>query len=131
MNHNFADWEITQFLPETNPYQFFEYLWVKEDRESEIELIIEYSDEYIKIRDAWTWEDIRLYLSSKGFVFTVWEYDKEYEDTDNRPKHYFGFIILIGDNYSSVNNDDKWYFSYEEARKAAIIYCLNLIKNAK
>lgn len=107
---NYADWKITQMLPNNNPYNtqvFWNYYAGN------------YSLSHTKwntyVRDGWTWEDIRLYLESEGYylcrnmntedinkgLVNVWKNEKEYK---------------------SFLED-----SYEEARREAIKHCLKLI----
>ena len=99
MNHNFADWEITQLLPK-NPY-------------------LEYDS------TSWTWEDIRLYLAEKGYIINVISDNNgiffQYYYIE---KTKIGDMIKI--NIERSSND---YSTYEKARKECIIQCLNLINN--
>ena len=132
MNYNFADWEIIQFLPKNNTFskelnwiwydsEYFLYFEEKQNLEPELS---NYHNVYkageVRLKDAWTWEDIRLYLESKGYylgrnfdtnsknaIITVWYYKEGDEGVEIR---------------EIISN------SYEDARKQTIIYCLNLIK---
>lgn len=132
--NNYANWEITQLLPEINPYKS-EFFCEQQDWYLDIEQtdrfihLGEYPDtEYEFIRNAWSWEDIRLYLLSQEiefFIDTYYGYDK---------KQYY-FVVEIGkydtsdyEYYDSEVHD--WLFDdYEEAREEAIKYCLTKIKN--
>lgn len=72
MEHNFANWELTQLLPKTNP-NHTEYSWYNkgngvflkssDDAWSENQEYLEPKYEYN--RDAWTWEDVRLYFTKR------------------------------------------------------------------
>ena len=139
MNHNFADWELTQLLPEKNhhnmnmvwfylvphklspkkiggdtmlPEPFFE---VSHNSQKYSEFNYESSE---IIRDAWTFDDIRLYLLSKN-----------YKVQEISPQ--FGYSVFTT---SQLRDDNRWVHihskrcdTYEEARRESIIYCLKLI----
>lgn len=115
MNHNFVDWEITKILPTKNPYNtqtFWNYYAGN------------YSLSHTKwntyVRDAWTFEDIRIYLENKSYylsrnfnksnnnniVVDVWRFEEWYE----------GFLDISFKAYT-----------YEKARNEAIKHCLKLI----
>ncbi len=81
-NHNYADWELTQLLPTTNLYSDTDE-WVEIENEDGIFYILEsqIEDEDCcgsTIRDAWTWEDIRLYLLDKGFEIEIRRNNNQY-----------------------------------------------------
>ena len=78
------------------------------------------------LRDAWTWEDIRLYLKNKGFIINVHYWENNHEDYAIRLPYTISIYrngLVIEEDYPDYSN------TYEEARKDAIIYCLNLINN--
>lgn len=117
INKNFADWELTCLLPINTTHRFL----IRNDNTiHELELSTFLNPSVYKV--AWGWEDIRLYLESKGYylgrgvntfdvnfnIINVWYYDKEHE-----PYQVKVFIRS----------------TYEETRKEAIKYCLNLINN--
>lgn len=122
-NHNYADWEITSLLPEINLYNK-DYCWYgkKDDKMSVgLKYLSEINSnpsnsnlflESIKNRDAWTWEDIRLYLKSKRYEILI-------------GSAAITYIATIQGNVSIILTG---FNTYEEARREAIIYCLNLIK---
>jgi hypothetical protein len=135
MKHNFADWEITQKLTKKNPYINREksnltwaYWFVKDKPEI---ITVDYFIDESTSRDVWTFEDIRLYLDSNRCYINVWYHLYPH----NR---YFTQSIHRNDVQVVQNMDiqeklslkkGNLYFTYEEARKEAIIYCLNLINN--
>lgn len=128
--NNHANWELTQLLPEINPYQqdngeTMYFSWI--DFEGKLAIDSHSSIRFYTngkiLRDAWSWESIRLYLESKKISFVVWEYN-------NKTK--YGFITwsknnLLFPQYSSCNNDDITFDSYEQAREEAIKWCLTKI----
>lgn len=157
MNHNFANWEITQLLPNTNPFllnrselenQF--NVWEKPESFSilypywndrkylDFGYLLQYSEQldieshyqHSKfLRDVWTWEDIRLYLKEKGFIITINYWNKEISDDFNKGKRY---SIIINKDGNSINDNHKEYFdTYEEAREYSIIHCFNIINSKK
>lgn len=112
MKNNYADWEITSLLPLNN----INYnLLIKNDnnivKQKENKY---YSDD--KFKKVWSWEDIRLYLKEKGFQIEI--------DNYNIANIYSE--ILFTKLYKSLYQEP--FNTYEEARREAIIYCLNLIK---
>ena len=140
MNHNFASFELTKLLPLKNEFgnlhkELNEYFWAyptQQQRKNKdtTNAYVTRRQHFYYIRGAWTWEDIRLYIKSRGFGYTVWEYKREAEDVDNRPDDYYGFIYWSKDNqYSSVSIDDLWFSTYEEAREECIKTILNIINN--
>jgi hypothetical protein len=125
-NHNYADWELTQLLPTTNLYSDTDE-WVEIENEDGIFYILEsqIEDEDCcgsTIRDAWTWEDIRLYLLDKGF---------EIEIRRNNNQYTFKINCLKNNKIIDVVEYGYYSFEYELLRKTAIIECLNLINNDK
>ncbi len=124
MKHNFANWEITQLLPEKNPYSDFDYRGVWKSKKeiapskyySNLGGDYEYDD---GIRDAWSWEDIRLYLLSKGYIIDIiYVMDREGEQLQ------WYFKVLTISTYET-DEDFTYYSTYEECREAAILFILN------
>ena len=143
MNHNFADYELTQFLPEKNPFGLLnkwcvekEITELKKDGYGKPMLCDDWdTDEFFYeqfrlLRDAWTWEDIRLYLKDKGFVFNI---IAVVDDTDNLeiPCQILYTWNIIKLHVFEETESYDYVDSYEEARREAIIYCLNLINHGK
>lgn len=99
---NFANWEITEMLP-NNPY-------------------LDYDS------TEWTWEDIRLYLESKDYHISI---SRNLNRTWGVTV-FIGEDYYVYDSFKNWNNDDMWeeyeFYKYEEAREEAIKYCLNKIK---
>lgn len=123
MNHNFANWELTQLLPEINPYSNIDE-WVEIEDDDIVYMLeseIEDEDYYgITVRDAWTLEDIRLYLKEKDFIIC---YSSDTKDCN-------AFIYRYNfDSDMFLNNKEEIRGNYEEVREKAIVYCLNLINN--
>jgi len=116
MTHNFANWEITQLLPEKNPYSDLDYKGVWKSKKeivpskyySNLGGDYEYDD---GIRDAWSWEDIRLYLLSKGYEYLIEHGSKNTYD-----------ITFRGKKSGCIRGG---YNTYEECREAAILFTLN------
>jgi hypothetical protein len=129
MNHNFADFELTLLLPNikyTNLWDNFTgWCWCKEDEE-EIELKEHYSDEYELLAFAWTWEDIRLYLESKGYEMLI---DCIVDDVDFTTQQVLYYYRILLNSTYEIEEDFTYYNTYEEARRKTIIHCLNLINN--
>ena len=133
--NNYANWELTQLLPEINPYQqdngeTMYFSWI--DFEGKLAVDSHSSIRFYAngkiLRDAWNFEDIRLYLLSQEIEFfmdTYYGYDK---------KQYY-FVAEIGkygtDIYEYYDSEvHDWLFDdYEQAREEAIKYCLTKIKN--
>lgn len=152
MNNNFANWDLTQLLPEQNPYKQKElpnYWWgmykkslfdgfIKspENYEDYFDFRLQaYEGDFGKIketkhqgrkllRDAWTYEDIRLYLESKGYIITVYPYVDDV--TVDEPQYQILYSYEVLKDFEE-EVDFTYYHTYEEARNEAIIYCLNLI----
>ena len=132
-NHNYADWELTQLLPEINPYPIIDE-WVEIENEDGIFYILEsqIEDEDCcgsTIKDAWSWEDIRLYLLDKGFVISIHYWGSEHLTKYCSKTLYT--ICIMKNGLSFIEDYKDSFNTYEEARKEAIIYCLNLINNDK
>ena len=143
MNNNFANWEITQLLPENNPYLLINDVQVPDEIDAKaawcsieeeswdnkdltIQLSLSYceTDVFAYLRDAWTYEDIRLYLESKGYIITVYPYVDDV--TVDEPQYQILYTYEVLKDFET-NEDFTYYHTYEEARNEAIIYCLNLI----
>lgn len=121
MNHNFADWELTQLLP-FKIYNVDNCITDNNEVFNSDKLGSIYEPEYKKTLPAWTWEDIRLYLKEKGYEFFIRRFN-------SRPKfHDKPYHCEISINGEWDNDFDFWYSTYEEARRKAIKYCLSLIK---
>lgn len=117
-NNNFLNWELTQLLPEENPYlskNHKYYCFVENysgNRLLKWDVRITGSRKTgTYLRDAWAYEDVRLYLKEKGYKFVEVParnglYQIWYKDE------------MIWDFYKDT---------YEEAREAGIKYCLELI----
>ena len=123
-NLNYPTWEsgIPQLLPEINPYSHskWENNWCKEDEPdaTEIVLLPEWSDEYIIIRQVFSYMEILQWLRDKGYHI---ELKWIFTDTGG----YYNW---------EVYKEDKWLssfyqFTYHEALDEAIIYTLNLLKD--
>jgi hypothetical protein len=169
MNHNFADWNTTVLFDNTDISKTCSFndntLYIVVDEEGEEDIVILddracYSikdcvkdNGYLDSREVITWEDIRLYLLSKGirniniepkFILT--------EDNQNviekfyvRIKKYSSYkdiyktitfvkrkkplFLPMDINYMESEDNDYLFDTYEEARKQAIIYCIDLIKH--
>jgi hypothetical protein len=123
MNHNFCDYELTKLLG-NNPYydNQIRFYWSipKGGNDKNPVLLSAKNDTSIT---AWTWEDVRLYLESKGFEIYF------YRQT---PKsQYYWHIYKVNVKWYLNEDCNKIYIvydTYEEARFEAIKYCLNLIK---
>lgn len=139
MNHNFVDWEITQLLPEYNSYSLINWIWYdseyfldfkeKENLEPELEYYycIHKASE-VRIKDAWTFEDVRLYLKEKGFEICLDKANLMAVQRLGVPNKW-KMKILHNTEYVELDNSykHKFYDTYEEARREAIKYCLTLI----
>ncbi len=125
MNNNFADWVLTQLLPEINPYSNINE-WVEmEDEDIIYVLESEIEDEDCcgtTIRDAWTWEDIRLYLLKNNYYIVI-----DIKEVENEIK--YESIVYTKDKDGELTCS-KSYFSnnYEECRILAIKHCLTFLK---
>jgi hypothetical protein len=129
-NRDFADFELTKLLPDKNNVYKRDKRFKCVHINSNNTLIYCAYNELI----AWSWEDIRLFLKNKNIEYCI---------SVNNFKHdeckvtYKAVIDLYGDlvksnNYTDVIVlDEKEYEFYEEARVAAIKYCLELIKSNK
>lgn len=143
MNHNFANWELTQLLPEENPYKLIDDVQIPdeidaraawcsieeeswENKDLTIQLSLSYceTDVFNCLRDAWAYEDIRLYLESKGYIITVYPYVDDV--TVDEPQYQILYTYEVLKDYET-DIDFTYYNTYEEARNEAIMYCLNLI----
>ena len=147
-NHNFADWKLTQLLPKNNPNEIG-YRWYNEG----INICLKLQDDacsenqnhlipkYIYNRDAYTWEDIRLYLLSKGFEVFVSRIDEgRYEVRLRFPECTEGYHVGELLKPFPASDDDSWidkpspleykeFSTYEEAREEGIKWCLTMLKN--
>jgi hypothetical protein len=121
MNHNFADWEITELLPKKNPYKT-DYFWRYFDDNNKNnknfdKCFVTRFQHFYYIQDAWTWEDIRLYLEDKFYFINI---NKTFHDSE--PMYLWSITCEL---YTTFIYEKS---TYEQARKEAIIYCLKLIK---
>ena len=77
--------------------------------------------EYTFIRNAWSWECIRLYLLSKGYVYYLkLLFSNELENEINA----WYFHVYHKGNKVQIG----WENTYEECREAAILFILNELK---
>ncbi len=119
MKRKFAKWELTQLLPFENPYKSTELCeqqdWYLDEEETNrfIHLGEAPNNDYTFLRNAWSWEDIRLYLLSKGLAYTI--------HISERKKDLLHVEFVF-----HVNGVE--YGTYEEARIEAIKQCLSMIK---
>lgn len=132
-NHNFVSWEITQMLPKFNPYQTTDMRalrWVILPKYYNFPSFTQYT-EYLQLRynskdkdwkDAWTFEDVRLYLKEKGYILT------QTIDTNDINYHCVD-VFLFEDGYEGYLELSFRDSTFEKAREEAIKYCLNLINN--
>lgn len=145
MTHNFADWNTTVLFDNTDISKTCNYndntLYIVVDEEGEEDVIILddracYSikdcvkdNGYLDSREVITWEDIRLYLLSKGYEYWIYPFDFIHDES----KRLYSVTIQKYNLSKEDNYNDKItltdFESYEEARKVAITYCLNLINN--
>lgn len=140
-NYNFASWELTQMLPEINPYQFiedddypnshkFKMKWYNIDDIITIQPsnsgLFDRGFDYL--RDAWTWEDIRLYLEERGYILKISPYVDIIDEKSGEFQIFYYFDIIYSSTGES-EDDFTYYHTYKEARREAIIYCLNNIDN--
>ena len=113
-NKNFANWKITELLPD-NKHSYFTDVYINpESKCATIDDLygIENSESYTKL--AWSWEDIRLYLKENGYSVNI-------------NSGIYGYDTTI------FNDDDNFRYifdSYEEARIEGIKYCLKLINKS-
>ena len=138
---NFANWEITELLPNQNPYlkevgESMYYCWVKRATggktiDTECSLRFYFTGEIL--RDAWTWEDIRLYLQDKGFVLEVLYVDdflKSLKKAHDPDKEYLDWHYRYREtkNMDNFHSSSNTYSTYEEAREVGVLEVLSLIK---
>lgn len=146
-NRNYVSWDITQLLPDINPYyaETNAEWWGMYDkpkygtfnRPPSIEELKDIrlkmpSQDYSIIKEtktqgrmflkrAWTWEDVRLYLESKGFRLS------NTVDTNNR--NYFCVDVWIweedAEGYLKISFIEE---TFELAREESIKYCLEKMK---
>lgn len=123
MNHNYLNWELTQLLPERNHYykaSARKGIWL--DINNKYILSSGNAISYNFTRDAWIYEDVRLYLEERGY-FLGREFSTYDKETTYINVWYFD-DIHEGCIIKEITN-----ISYEEARNEAIKYCLNEINN--
>ncbi len=130
-NHNFVDWELTKLLPKDNP-KSIDYVWFylvphrlsPKTREGEGYLPTPYYElEYYDhkhsgfiyesseiVCDAWTWEDLRVYLVKRKIAVSI------IRKTKKSGFECYRVTVEEVENgrYAIVSIDD--YGSYEEAR---------------
>jgi hypothetical protein len=119
MNHNFADWELTQLLPKINLYNDTKAIDCMG-----YEQLVAVCKSMLKPeqwRYLWHWEDIRLYLKERGYIISI--FCHAFEQEDRIIDRYE--VSIIGDELY-----DEYFDTYEEARYEAIKHCLTLINNA-
>lgn len=144
--HNYVDLELVKLLPD-NPYRYsrssrtpFYWLKVSEkyieytNNKAPARMVKEQKDWLkqkgesgnISIIDAWTWEDIRLYINSKRYEYSidVWTtYDAELNI--HHKKYSCRLFFTTGQQIEL--QEDIWFDTYEEAREYSIKECLRLI----
>lgn len=153
MNHNFADWDTTILFDNTNienrcnNYNHTIYIVIDKNNNEYIVILNDdacYSiDEYVKdynyvdSRKAISWEDIRLYLESKGFVIGIKIVDSMYKallkKTQSQVYSFYWEVYRIDANNEILHRqipDITTFKTYEETRREAIKYCLSLIKES-
>jgi hypothetical protein len=154
MKHNYCNWELTQLLPETPPIlnkdnnstiwivkassTLREFITITDGRNDTLDSIAD--DEDSNTRQAWSWEDIRLYLEEQGFRVSIylgviddsetsWVFDvkTEVDIEKDSSKGIYNYIKT----YHSFQYNTGWWKNYEECRIESIKYCLNVIKQNK
>jgi glycine cleavage system H lipoate-binding protein len=152
MKHNYADWELTQLLPESpqtlnkdnhstvwlvkSIHTNGVFIYITDGVNDTLDSLSE-DEEGSNIREAWTWEDIRLYLKSKGYIIEINTYITE--DITKVAQSNYDFVILDLNNMTDdfkggfsadpiFSNSEETYMTYEEARINSIKYCLQKIK---
>lgn len=133
MKNNFASYELTKLLPKNE--NKLDYAWYELTPQqlsgTKIPAYIELRNTHIRFSPlrfekeellcpAWTWEDIRLYLHTKGYHINY---------LINEECTYFEYEILSTTNVSDAwyEESNKGFTSYEEAREAAIKHCLYMV----
>lgn len=120
MEHNFADWELTKLLPENKSKEHVIYSdgWVISTT------VLQYRTMREGEFYAWTWEDIRLFLKKNGFRIV--------ENINPETIDFFCFDVWKWKNgYEGIEIASFDAYTYEDARRRAIIYCLNRIKEKR
>lgn len=136
MDKNYASWELTQLLPEVNPNDkgYESQKWYNDNRNGKIDMHLcqdanEINDYTVAtvlayLRDAWTWEDIRLHLENVDIYYHV--YRGSEEDNYGNIFHTYYYIVEKFSTGETYHNSCLYegFDTYEEAREAAIRYCL-------
>lgn len=80
----------------------------------------------VYFRDAYNWEDIRLYLLSKGYEYNiiVWSNYLEYPEI---LKNRYSISYTSNKNKKMFTPEIEWFDNYEEAREYIITEILKLI----
>lgn len=133
MNVNYPDWEINKLLPKKNAYSKNPLKWCyceykayspkftsKSNTEKSLviksEIVLDPNwTRYTKVtelQDAYTWEEIRLYLASKRKDISV----------------LHNSFLPKSEAYYDANNDKISAASYEECRYKIILNLLQTIK---
>jgi hypothetical protein len=120
-NNNFADWELTQLLPDNKLHKNSRFLFLFDGK-----IHLKNHNWYTHqkkinskiVKVAWTWEDVRLYLEDKGFTICY----------SANPKDCNAFVYKTNfDTDMFLNGYQEIRGTYEEARREAIIFILTLI----
>ena len=142
-SNNFADWEITKMLPKH--YSEFDMRicsdgkFRKSSEDGEIKEWCKSQDEECwkcfldeNVLHPYTWEDIRLYLLFKNIIIVVdiFRQTKGVDAFDDIVLSYC-FDVHYSNSTRFIDSPCTMYPTYEEARKEAIIFTLNLINNGK
>ena len=116
--HNFADWEITNLLPSRKTSNLFR----KGVKIGNVK-VFNSEGEDISAEYLWTWEDIRLYLESKGYHIN-YNYNDITKEVDVLVLKFVEDVLPATVVYGTYTFD-----TYEEARKNAIIFILDKLNN--
>lgn len=125
--YNFADWEMTQLLPEKEPYTkgreaFFYWEIEGEKVIATFEGAFKLSDNPKVLSDVWGFREIMDYLNNKGYYLT------RLANLNNPKWCKIEAIYYSGKEQGRVLKDFVSY-NYDSSFNEAIIYCLNKINN--
>lgn len=136
MNNNFANWEVTKLLPDNPSFLSITtkaYIF-KDQGIGEGDFIVIFDSESSKSPDdydcpylqAWTWEDIRLYLEKHKMIVCIDPFTDIVEE--NTYQTLYTYCLFEIDVEEGLTLDFTYYTTYVEAREAGIIECLKIIK---